>query len=123
MSNIVIQEDDELMRSLLVEWLTAEGHRVSVSETARLSERETGDEADLVIVAVAEPRHTGAERLRRVRRLHPRARIILISGQFLPGRRYAGAAARLLGADGMVAKPFARTALLDAVRATIAAGA
>lgn len=119
MSNIVIEEDDELMRSLLVEWLTAEGHRVNSSETF---EPAPGGDADVVIVAVTGPRHEGAERLGRARRLHPRARIIAISGQFHPSRRYAGPAARMLGADGMIAKPFGRVALLDAVRATIASG-
>jgi len=115
MSNIVIHEDDELMRSLLVEWLTAEGHRVN---SCHPDGPVPNGDAEVVVVALSGPRQHGTDQLCRVRRLHPRARIIAISGQFHAGAACVGAAARRLGADGMIAKPFDRAALLDAVRAT-----
>lgn len=117
MSNIVIHEDDELMRSLLVEWLTAEGHRVNSSHPHGPV---PNADAEVVVVALSGPRQNGTDQLRRVRRLHPRARILAISGQFHAGAACAGAAARRLGADGMIAKPFDRAALLAALRATMA---
>ena len=116
MSDIVIIEEDAQMRSLLTEWLTAEGYRVNdvASNDARAHAR-----ADLVIVDVYMPRHLGIERLRSARDAYPGVPIIAISGQFRPGVGCAGPAAQSLGVDRVIAKPCKREALVDAVRSVI----
>ena len=116
MSRIVIIEDDPLMRSLLAEWLTAEGYGVeSVAEdNARPS-----PSVDLVIVDVYMPRWLGVERLRSARRAYPGVPIIASSGQFRAGLDCAGPAAQALGVERVMAKPFSREALLRAVRSVI----
>lgn len=116
MSGIVIVEDDDLMRSLLVEWLSAEGYPVCPTEPPAA---EPDGPADLLIVDVYMPRWLGVERLRLARSAHPGTPIIAISGQFHPGVRSAGPAAEALGVDRVIAKPFDRRELMDAVRSVI----
>ena len=116
MSRIVIIEDDPLMRSLLAEWLTAEGYGV---ESIAGDNAQPSPSVDLVIVDVYMPRWLGVERLRSARRAYPGVPIIASSGQFRAGLDCAGPAAQALGVERVMAKPFSREALLDAVRSVI----
>ena len=116
MSRIVIIEDDPLMRSLLAEWLTAEGYGV---ESVAGGKAQPSPPVDLVIVDVYMPRWLGVERLRSARRTYPGVPIIASSGQFRAGLDCAGPAAQALGVERVMAKPFSRETLLDAVRSVI----
>jgi DNA-binding response OmpR family regulator len=124
---IFVIEDDALLRSLLVEWLTAEGYRVSSGDAGAgapnsdLVAVSISDEArvQLLIVDVFMPRGHGIDRLRSARTAHPGVPLIAISGQFDPGVGAAGAAAAALRVDRVVAKPFERETMLDAVRSLI----
>lgn len=116
MSSIVIIEYDPLMLSLLSEWLTAEGYQV---QGLADDYAQTLPAADLVIVDVYMPRGLGVERLRSARRAYPRVPIIAMSGQFRAGLDCTGPPAQALGVDRVIAKPFGREALLDAVRSVI----
>ena len=116
MSRIVIIEDDPLMRSLLAEWLTAEGYGV---ESVAGDKAQPSPPVDLVIVDVYMPRWLGVERLRSARRTYPGVPIIASSGQFRAGLDCAGPAAQALGVERVMAKPFSRETLLDAVRSVI----
>jgi CheY-like chemotaxis protein len=115
MSSIVIIEDDDLMRELLKEWLTAAGYCVRDDAASR----GTGGDADLVIVDLYMPRQAGTEAVRAVQQAHPNAPVIAISAQFRPGLGGSLQAARELGARRLLAKPFTREDLLAAVRAVI----
>jgi DNA-binding response OmpR family regulator len=115
MSDIVIYEDDELMRTLLEEWLREEGYRVCMP-----APRETRrDDADLVIASVYMPKRGGAQAVREIRAAHPHVPLIAISGQFRAGLSADGAAACALGVEKVIAKPLRRDDLLEAVRAMI----
>ncbi|MET0230363.1 MAG: response regulator [Rhodanobacteraceae bacterium] len=117
MKDIVIYEDDELMRGLIAEWLGEEGYRVRTPaphETRR-------DDAALVVVSVYMPKRAGAQAVREIRAAHPSAPVIAISGQFRAGLAAEGAAARALGVQQVIAKPLRREELLEAVRAMIGA--
>src|SRR6266550_7963187 len=116
MSRIVIIEDDPLMRSLLAEWLTAEGYGV---ESVAGDKAQPSPSVDLVIVDVYMPRRLGLELLPSTRRAYPGVPIIAISGQFRAGLDCAGPAAQALGVERVMAKPFSRETLLDAVRSVI----
>ena len=115
MQDIVIYEDDDLMRALLEEWLRKEGYRVH-APALRDARR---DDADLVIASVYMPKRAGAEAVREIRAAHPHAAVIAISGQFRAGLSADGAAARALGVQQVLAKPLRREELLEAVRAMI----
>lgn len=113
MQRIVVIEDDLLMRSLLVEWLGAEGYRV---DAFRSNDVQPQERADLVILDVFMPRHCGTETLRMVRDAYPNVPIIAMSGRFGRGLRCAGSATHALGVAWCIPKPFDREALLQAVR-------
>jgi CheY-like chemotaxis protein len=116
MSSIVIVEEDRLIRSLLVEWLSAEGYSVRISAP---EDRQSLEGADLLIVDVVMPRHEGRTRLRGIKAAHPQTPLIAISGQFRPGLDGSTTAAGALGVRRVVAKPFSRCDLLAAVHCVI----
>jgi DNA-binding response OmpR family regulator len=116
MPNIVIIEEDDLMRGLLKEWLTAAGYAV---RQGALHQPATGDGADLVIVNLYMPRLAGVEVVRAVQQAHPGTPVIAISAQFRPGLDGSCWAARALGVRQLIAKPFTREDLLGAVRGVI----
>lgn len=116
MSNVVIYEENDLMRGLLAEWLSEAGYRVHATASHDLQD---GGLADLVIVSVSMPKHAGAQLVREIQAMHPGTPLIAISGQFLPGLSANGAIAQALGVQQVIAKPLTRVDLLGAVRAII----
>lgn len=106
------------MRALLKEWLSEAGYRVCAS-AARGEQR--GGTADLMIVSVCVPEQAGVQLVHEMRTAHPGKPLIAISGQFRAGLSAVGATAQGLGVQRVVAKPFSRDELLEAVRAMISA--
>jgi CheY-like chemotaxis protein len=123
MSDIVIYEENDLMRALLEEWLCEAGYRVraAASHDGQNGCEADGRPANLVIANVYMPKHAGAQLVRVIQAIHPRTPLIAISGQFLPGLCANGAIAQALGVQQVIAKPLTRSALLGAVRAIIGA--
>jgi DNA-binding response OmpR family regulator len=105
-------EEDDLMRGLLTEWLTGAGYAVRERGAAPAG-------ADLVIVDLYMPRQAGGDAVRAVQQAHPGTPVIAMSAQFRPGLDCSVGAARALGVDKLVCKPFTREDLLGAVRALI----
>jgi DNA-binding response OmpR family regulator len=109
---VVVFEDDALIGSLLDQWLTRAGYRVArpgdVSETAPM----------LVIADVPDPR--AAETVLGPLREYA-APILVLSARFRRGLAGSAEAARRLGVTKVLPKPFTRTELLDAVRASLKA--
>ena len=118
MPTIAIIENDDLMDALLKEYLSDAGYtvRACAPEQAVPAEK-----VDLVIVDVYMPRTIGMERLRAARAMHPGTPLIAISGQFCTGLGQCGATAEALGAARIIAKPFNREELIEAVHAVIGA--
>jgi DNA-binding response OmpR family regulator len=114
--DIVIYEDDYFTRALLQQWLAEAGYRVRLGTQCEL---ELNGPIDLVIVNVSMPKHGGAQCIRNIQAAHPGTPLIAISGQFRSGLSAAGAAARSLGVQQVIAKPLVRTHLLEAVRGMI----
>ena len=104
------------MRGLLTEWLTAAGYAVC---GRGLRQAPAGEGADLVIVDLYMPRQAGADAVRAVQQTHPGAPVIAISAQFRAGLGGSWRAARALGVSRLIAKPFTREDLLEAVRELI----
>ncbi len=118
MLNIVIYEENDLMRALLKEWLGEAGYRVRAILPRELERAGT---ADLVIVSVYMPKHAGAQLVRDIHAAYPATPLIALSGQFRAGLSADGATAQTLGVQRVIAKPLTRCDLLDAVRAMIGA--
>jgi DNA-binding response OmpR family regulator len=118
MKHIVIYEEDDLTRALLLEWLSEAGYSVCYGA---LCDAHRDSSADLVIVSVFMPKHAGAQWVREVQEAHPGIPLIAISGQFRAGLSAGGATAQSLGVRQVIAKPLIHRDLLEAVQAIIGA--
>jgi DNA-binding response OmpR family regulator len=116
MSTIVIYEADDLMRALLQEWLTGAGYCVRAAAPCGPPPHVA---ADLVIVSIGMPKHTGSSVADKIRAANPGTPIIAISAQFRADLSTAGTTAQTLGVAQVIAKPLTRNALLAAVSAII----
>jgi DNA-binding response OmpR family regulator len=116
MSCIVIYEEDDLMRSLLEEWLGDAGYQVHCVASHSAPAR---DCADLVIVSLYMPKHAGARLVGEIQTAYPGTPLVAISAQFRSGLSTNGSTAQTLGVAQVIAKPLTRDALLATVRAII----
>ena len=107
---VALCEPDVLLRAVLEEWLRRAGFEPSRCAGASLSP------VALVVADVSAPRRTGAATIATLRRRFPGAKVFAISGQFMPGMHGAPSAATALGADAVLAKPFACGMFIDIVR-------
>jgi CheY-like chemotaxis protein len=112
LDGIVVIEDNDIMRDLMMEWLSDEGYQVRTPDQASSWHDGT---PELVIADVYMPRDFGIARLRSIRSRFPDVPVIAISGQFFPGVVGEGDTARALGVKRVIAKPFGRAQLLTAV--------
>ena len=108
---VALCEPDALMSRLLSEWLCSAGF-----EPILCAACSRGDVA-LVVADVQTPRVAGAARVAALRECFPGARVLAISGYFITSG--ATAAARELGADALLAKPFSRAVFIEAVSALV----
>ena len=117
MTEVVLVDDDPLMRTLLAEWLSEAGHRVrqcgNGEEALQMLRREP---AALLITDMDMPGRDGAQLLREAHRLLPQLAVIAISGGTRDGTRDWASTALQLGAAKTLAKPFERRDLLSAVQ-------
>jgi DNA-binding response OmpR family regulator len=118
MASISIYEENDLMRALLKEWLSKAGYRVCASAA---SGGQRGGTVDLVVVNVCMPKQAGVGLVQEIQKVHPDKPLIAISSQFRAGLSPAGATARALGVQRVIAKPLSRDELLEAVSALIGA--
>jgi DNA-binding response OmpR family regulator len=116
MKHVVIYEEDYLTRNLLREWLSEAGYRVRLNTSPDVN---SNSPADLVIASVYMPKHSGLLWIRDIKRAHPDAPLIAISGQFRSGLSAAGATAQSLGVQQVIAKPLVHRDLLAAVQGII----
>lgn len=114
---ILVVDDDELMRELVAEWLTADGYLARTADNGETALRMLRErEAELIITDLHMPKLGGAEAVMRMRDAHPEVPIIAMSGHFRSGRYLTPEAVLALGARQALAKPFSRQDLLSAVR-------
>lgn len=116
MKQIVIYDEDYLTRTLLQEWLSEAGYGVY---PCTLRDPHCKQTPDLVIVSVYMPKHAGAQCIGDIKRAHPGAPLIAMSGQFRSGLSAGGAAAQSLGVQQVIAKPLVHRDLLGAVQGII----
>jgi len=108
---VALCEPDASLRALLGEWLLRAGY-----EEVRCEPGESAKGVVLVVADVPAPREHGATCIAALRQRFPRSKVLAISAQFMPGLRGATAAAIALGADAVLAKPFAAQMFSDAVQ-------
>jgi len=117
MSRILIIDDNEDMRGMLAMTLRMEGFEVAMAENgSRALEELARAPADLIVTDLFMPDKDGIETIEEIRRKHPGAKIVAMSGwQSEQGPDYLDVA-RELGAVGTLRKPFDPDALLAIVR-------
>ena len=122
MIEILVVDDDPLMRELLAEWLSAAGYGVRQADTgAAALQMLRSRPAGLLITDMDMPGRDGAETLAEARRMLPELAVIAISGGARDGKKSWASTAREHGAAKTLAKPFEREALLAAVAQVLSA--
>jgi putative two-component system response regulator len=113
MSRILVIDDEEVIRLLVVEILETVGHTVTGAESAeRALKLLEHDDFDLVVSDIVMPGLSGLELLELVRARHASLPVILVTGA---GTYDTLSQALTRGAAGLVTKPFAHTDLQSAV--------
>jgi len=115
-SDILVIEDDPIMREALAEWLQAAGYgvRTAADGSTGLAAATFAPPA-VVITDIHMPGMNGATVISELKRHHPQVAVIAISGLFNSGHGLDAQAALALGAARALAKPFKRAELLSAV--------
>jgi CheY-like chemotaxis protein len=115
-TDILVIEDDAIMREAVAEWLSDAGYRVSTASdgSAGLVAVRASVPA-LVVTDIYMPGMSGAAVIAALKQHHPEVRIIAISGLFESGYGINADAAIALGAARALVKPFKRAELLEAV--------
>ncbi len=117
---VLVVDDERLIRWSLRERLTAAGYAVREAETGLEAVDEFAAHAPaLVLLDLALPELDGLGVLRSVRRMDPACPVIVMSAYDSPG---SGAQALALGAAHFLPKPFDFDAVVSLVAATLAAG-
>lgn len=114
--NILVIEDDPILREALTDWLEAAGYGVNsaVDGTAGLAAVKLALPA-LVITDIHLPGTNGATVISELKQRYPQVAIIAISGLFNSGHGVDAEAAIALGAARALTKPFKRAELLRAL--------
>jgi CheY-like chemotaxis protein len=116
MASILLVDDDEQFRSMLCESLKRAGYEVTEARDGSEGLRLYRDHsADLIITDLIMPEKEGLETIEEFRRNHPAVKIIAISGGSRHGPFDYLKMAKALGARQVLAKPFTRQEMLDAV--------
>jgi CheY-like chemotaxis protein len=115
-TNILIIEDDAIMRGALAEWLVAAGYGVREAADGGAGLAAIRSAApSLVITDIQMPVANGATVIAELKQENPGIPVIAISGLFNSGHGLDADAAIALGAARALAKPFKRGELLRAV--------
>jgi len=121
MARILLIDDEPLVRLAVAGMLEAGGHTVIEAENGVQGIGACGESLpDLVITDLVMPQKEGLETIVELRKAFPTLRIIAMSGGVRTGGEDLLQFAARLGASHVLAKPFRKQALLDAVTAALA---
>jgi two-component system, chemotaxis family, chemotaxis protein CheY len=116
MALIVVIDDDEAMRRLIVRTLTPGNHRLVEAPNGQDGMKLVGElKPDAVITDILMPQQEGIQTIREIRELAPEIKIIAMSGGGSSHNLMFLDVARAFGADAVLAKPFKPGELKDTV--------
>ncbi len=117
MKRILVVDDDDLFRGMIVKLLTKAGYDVVAAENGRIAEKmQRESPADLIITDIIMPDREGLETIIGFRKSYPATMIIAMSGGGRVGPKPYLETARSLGAQIALSKPFKTSEILEAVR-------
>ncbi len=121
MSAILLIDDDASVLDVMSEMLRLEGHDVTIAENGKAAADCVKNASfDLVITDLIMPEKEGLETIADIRRSLAEIPIIAISGGGRLGPNDYLETARFIGANATLAKPFARTELINTVDSLLA---
>ncbi|NRA37609.1 MAG: response regulator [Planctomycetes bacterium] len=121
MKTILLIEDIETMRLVLIDVLENDGYEVIAVEDGREGIKKLTDHSiDLILTDIYMPSQDGIETILQLRREHPQTPVIAMSGgsQVAPAMQTLQAA-QSLGAHATIEKPFRNKELLKLVQDTM----
>jgi CheY-like chemotaxis protein len=120
--DILVIDDDAILRDLVTDWLEAAGYRVRRAANCCSAVAELGRQEPVLIVSdMFMPGACGVEAIAELKREHPDIALIAVSGHFNSGQGLSAEAAIAAGADRALAKPVKRADLLRAVAELVGA--
>ena len=120
MARILIIDDDDTLRGIIVKSLTHAGHQVSNTNNGRKGvEMYRANPVDLVITDMVMPEQEGMETIKILHREYPELRIIAMSGGLEGSNLYLDLTRRL-GAACTLPKPFTLQQLKEAIEIVMA---
>jgi CheY-like chemotaxis protein len=122
--DVLVIDDDAIMRELMADWLEAAGYRVRQAGDCAAALAEFKRQAPaLVVTDMFMPGACGAEAIARLKAEQPGVALIAVSGYFNSGQRLSAEAALSAGADRALPKPVKRADLIQAVAELVGAPA
>lgn len=116
MARILVIDDEPVVRGLFRTVLELDGHNVEEApDSASGLAAYARERADLVIIDLVMPDESGVITIRKLRRRHPDARILPMTG-LLTQLWSADELSRLLNSDRMLTKPVTPDQIVVAVR-------
>ena len=114
---ILVIDDDAILRDLVADWLEGAGYRVQKAEncSCAVGAAMTRQAPALIVTDMFMPGACGAEAIAELKQAHPGIALIAVSGHFSSGQGLSAQAAISAGADRAFAKPVKRADLLRAV--------
>lgn len=113
--HILVVEDDIALTRKISAALLPEGHEVVVIHDGEAALHAAADSVfDLIVIDIGLPRMNGFELLRRLRSLHVKSRVLMLTARGEIKDRVTGLQ---LGADDYLAKPFAMSELVARINA------
>jgi DNA-binding NtrC family response regulator len=117
MPRILIIDDDDTLRDVLVEYFESMGFSVIEAPNGRIAlERQMKNPADLVITDLIMPEENGLETILELERRYPSLKIIAMTGSGHFGALEDLKTATILGAHRTFSKPFHLEDMLQAVK-------
>ncbi len=116
MATIILIENDYAIRQSLTEILQIQGHNVlAMSNAENLLNEIQEYNPHILITNIIMPEKDGIEVIMEMKKIHPNTRIIAVSGGGrIDSESYLNAA-RVLGADATLKKPFTHDQLFDII--------
>lgn len=118
MGKVLLVDDSELTRFLLAQILISGGHEIvgEASDGVEALQKVRETNPDLVILDVIMPKMRGPETLEEIRKISPRTRVIICSGDH---QEYTIRDVVRKGASGFIIKPFKKEAVLQEINSVL----
>lgn len=120
---VLVIDDDEIMRELVTDWLEAAGYAVRKATSCRawIGQLLGPPSPALIVTDMFMPGPCGTEAIAKLKKQHPGTALIAVSGHFNSGEVISAEAALAAGADRALAKPVKRADLLRAAAELVGA--